>query len=1092
VKNMKTKLAILVAICSLVLYYANAQTNLEIVVSSQDGLKEPVGIAADPDSNYYITDSAHNRVLKLTSGTLSIFAGSYYSTPGTNDGKGFNANFFVPAGIVFARGGLVVADAGNNRIRFIDLNGNVSTLAGSSQGFADGTNALFNYPFGLAVDNAGNIYIADLKNDAIRKLDTLGNVTTVVSNGLYRPSAVAVGDSGELYIADTGNNAIKKFENNTLTLIAGSNSQFEYGWEDSILGESALFNQPRGLVWVGGKTGLLVTDNGNENTAGGVVRKVYYNSNLGDYSVETISMTIGSGMKSPVGITKDIDGNILIACMGDNTVRRIPTTQVPLPPCSDPVIGVVVSTNILNVTYYYLVPITNATFDNDVILAISKEVGTIVNYEYAATTRLDEVPDPSATSGNRAPDFANGQTTQPIPLLTPAEFRPDITIKAIATATGRKPSSIVAASIRFQVASPTIIGNDPTAVMITNITAGSEIWYTVDGSDPAPNSGTSVRYDYNSPVINIINGTNDVTLKVRAFKNNYHPSSITSRVFHYTDAQISLIGATRDIKAGVGAFALIPIEVKMASTKELRSLQFRVEIAPDGSAPMVSPNLFRMLSFSTNEFIDINGPAVAGEIATFSYSVYTNKDGSVGSAVTYIGTNANMYVQGEAVVGIVGVRIPAQATEGQTYTIRVLQPSGTSDGNKLSVYLKPFDNKKLIITNISYVVGDVSNARWFNAGDFGDKDLQNNDVNAAFYASLGIRVPYVFSDIFDAMDAYPVDTLGNVGGDGQIRYLDWQITLSRSLRLSTNNWVRRWNSGNRIAEVGSLTSQPLKPATITSINPGVVWNTQAKMIVSDVENAIPGKVVKVPVTISVKPGYSVKGLQFRGVLEAGANAPSTINDLQFVSAPGIANASRIEKFDNFDIGVAWNLNSISTLQNEILLGFISFTVPSNAVAGQYYTVRLAKSDGAADINTQYEFESFPGRVWIQTSALLPGEVFSDEWKLRFVGVLKDIDPAADFDGDGISNLQEYLNGTNPVELRLQRLKSAQELINQNKFSLRWFGVFGKKYNIQASDSLTNWVDIGNVTGNGSIQEFLDALTNSQGTRFYRVIEVQQQ
>ncbi|MGC4022892.1 MAG: NHL repeat-containing protein [Cyclobacteriaceae bacterium] len=147
--------------------------------------QNPEGIAVDHDNNVYVSDHT-DRIYKITSsGTVSIFAGS--GIPGWLDGESSTARFFVPRGLAFdGEENLYVADSFNNRIRKIDPSGRVSTVAGTSKkGRRDGLrdSAKFFHPYGLSVDNE-SIFVADLGNQLIRKIDKYGNVITFAGNGL--------------------------------------------------------------------------------------------------------------------------------------------------------------------------------------------------------------------------------------------------------------------------------------------------------------------------------------------------------------------------------------------------------------------------------------------------------------------------------------------------------------------------------------------------------------------------------------------------------------------------------------------------------------------------------------------------------------------------------------------------------------------------------------------------------------------------------------------------------------------------------------------------------------------------------------------
>ena len=183
----------------------------------------PSGIAVDSRGNLYVVDSENNKIRKIaTDGTVSTFAGS---TSGDADGTGASAQFDLPQGITIdSKGNLYVADTYNHKIRKILPNGLVSTLAGSSVGFADGTgaSAKFNLPFGVTIDSYGNLFVADSYNHRIRKITLNGLVSTVagsiedfadgagVNAKFNLPNGIIIDKQNNFYVADTYNNKIRK------------------------------------------------------------------------------------------------------------------------------------------------------------------------------------------------------------------------------------------------------------------------------------------------------------------------------------------------------------------------------------------------------------------------------------------------------------------------------------------------------------------------------------------------------------------------------------------------------------------------------------------------------------------------------------------------------------------------------------------------------------------------------------------------------------------------------------------------------------------------------------------------------------------
>jgi sugar lactone lactonase YvrE len=186
-------------------------------------------VARAPSGDVYVADSMMHTIRRISlAGDVATLAGRP-GTPGDADGAAGDARFNQPTGLaVDSAGVLYVADTGNNLIRRVTADGQVSTVAGifGVSGSRDGLGgeALFNAPSGLAVDESGNLYVADTGNSTVRKITPQGIVSTFAGlpgvSGLRdgqggdawlsQPRSLAVDDSGNLYVADTGNARIRR------------------------------------------------------------------------------------------------------------------------------------------------------------------------------------------------------------------------------------------------------------------------------------------------------------------------------------------------------------------------------------------------------------------------------------------------------------------------------------------------------------------------------------------------------------------------------------------------------------------------------------------------------------------------------------------------------------------------------------------------------------------------------------------------------------------------------------------------------------------------------------------------------------------
>ena len=245
----------------------------------------PQGVCVDSAGNVYVADTYNQTIRKITpAGAVTTLAGTAGAS-GSADGTGSSARFNMPCGIaVDGSGNLYVSDLNNNTIRKITPAGVVTTLAGSgAYGSSDGSgsSASFERPQGAAVDTAGNVYVADTVNFTIRKITPAGVVTTLAGTAglsgsidgtgtsarFNNPGGVAVDKAGNVYVADSANDTIRQITpNGAVTTLAGSAGY--YGSSDGT-GSSARFAYPQ-CVAVDSAGNVYVADTNNDKIRKGV------------------------------------------------------------------------------------------------------------------------------------------------------------------------------------------------------------------------------------------------------------------------------------------------------------------------------------------------------------------------------------------------------------------------------------------------------------------------------------------------------------------------------------------------------------------------------------------------------------------------------------------------------------------------------------------------------------------------------------------------------------------------------------------------------------------------------------------------------
>jgi len=302
----------------------------------------PGGVAVDLSGNIYVADTGNHTVRKIIGGTVSTMAGQAGSS-GSANGTGSSARFDNPGGVAVDNSGNVyVADTSNNCMReiipvsatwafitFAGLAGNYGSKDGS------GTNAEFGDLYGITADGYGNIYVADNTFDTIRKISPIGIVSTLAgkaghsgssdnvgTNALFNgPSSVAVDQAGDLYVADTYNNTIREIlPNESVSTLAGKAGN--QGSADGT-GSNARFADPQSLA-VDSSGNVYVADTGNDTirlvTQGGVVTTI---AGRAGYNGSTDGTGTNALFSGPYGIAVDGAGDVYVADTGNDTIRKL-------------------------------------------------------------------------------------------------------------------------------------------------------------------------------------------------------------------------------------------------------------------------------------------------------------------------------------------------------------------------------------------------------------------------------------------------------------------------------------------------------------------------------------------------------------------------------------------------------------------------------------------------------------------------------------------------------------------------------------------------------------------------------------------------
>ncbi len=310
-------------------------------------LNNPAGLAFDPKGNLYIADRDNHRIRKVSpQGIITTVAGNGVADFDGDEGPATQASLNLPSAVACdAKGNLYISDRSNNRIRKVDSHGIITTFAGLGVAWFGGDyelalDAYLKFPFGITLDQQGNLYIADRGNNLIRKVDNDGIITTVAGDGLFAsrgdqgpstqanlayPTDVVVDKKGNLYIADRNNSLVRKVTPlGIISTIAGTGRTHFNG--DQGLATQTNLHLPFALALSPDEENLYIVDRSHFR-----IRKLNFQNqrivtiagNEENLSKGEQVHALGATLEIPSGLIMDKEGNLFVADQMHNKIRKI-------------------------------------------------------------------------------------------------------------------------------------------------------------------------------------------------------------------------------------------------------------------------------------------------------------------------------------------------------------------------------------------------------------------------------------------------------------------------------------------------------------------------------------------------------------------------------------------------------------------------------------------------------------------------------------------------------------------------------------------------------------------------------------------------
>jgi uncharacterized protein (TIGR03437 family) len=294
----------------------------------------PSGMAVDAAGSLYIADTQNQLVREITqpltpNAKITTIAGTCVAGYSGDGGQARSAQLNFPRDVAIdGQGNVLIADSGNSRVRIVNPQGVIATIAGSDPAFGDSGQAtaarLFS-PSGIVLDNAGNTYISDTDNNRIRRVGIDGTISTFAS-GLNAPNGLALDSAGALYVAETNAHVIRKIANGVITVVAGTPGQSGNKGDEG-MATDALLETPDAVAF--DRAGVMyIADSGNNR-----IRTVGRDGRIHNFAGDAQqglpgsdgdgASAIAAHLHYPRALAIDINGNVYIADFFNDRVRMV-------------------------------------------------------------------------------------------------------------------------------------------------------------------------------------------------------------------------------------------------------------------------------------------------------------------------------------------------------------------------------------------------------------------------------------------------------------------------------------------------------------------------------------------------------------------------------------------------------------------------------------------------------------------------------------------------------------------------------------------------------------------------------------------------